>query len=103
VAETSADEQLLPHSQCPADLQSNICLDAGKIPLTQGKAGSSWDVAQLVTFLCSHGARHITGSQVPNDCFEPLLKELIDVALTHKISLCYSQMWIDGGESLLAG
>jgi NAD(P)-dependent dehydrogenase (short-subunit alcohol dehydrogenase family) len=35
----------------------------GKIPLTRGKAGSSWDVAQLVTFLCSHGARHITGSQ----------------------------------------
>jgi NAD(P)-dependent dehydrogenase (short-subunit alcohol dehydrogenase family) len=47
----------------------------GKIPLTDGKPGTSDDVANLVAFLASDAARHITGTEV----------------------------WIDGAESLLMG
>jgi NAD(P)-dependent dehydrogenase (short-subunit alcohol dehydrogenase family) len=47
----------------------------GKIPLTDGKPGSSEQVAQLVLFLASDASSHITGTE----------------------------MWIDGGESLLMG
>lgn len=47
----------------------------GEVPLTGGKPGSSFDVADLVLFLSSDRARHITGTPV----------------------------WIDGGESLLIG
>ncbi|WP_084363497.1 SDR family NAD(P)-dependent oxidoreductase [Rhizobium sp. RU36D] len=45
----------------------------GDIPLTQGAAGKAQDVAEVIAFLCSSGARHVTGSPV----------------------------WIDGGQSLL--
>ncbi len=45
----------------------------GKIPLTDGKPGTSEQVAQLVLFLASDASSHITGTE----------------------------MWIDGGESLL--
>lgn len=45
----------------------------GDIPITGGKAGTSEDVAEIVTFLASDRSRHITGSPV----------------------------WIDGGQSLL--
>lgn len=45
----------------------------GEIPLTKGEAGTSDEVAQLVLFLASDRARHITGTPV----------------------------WIDGGQSLL--
>jgi NAD(P)-dependent dehydrogenase (short-subunit alcohol dehydrogenase family) len=45
----------------------------GDIPITGGKAGTSEDVAEIVVFLASDNARHITGSPV----------------------------WIDGGQSLL--
>lgn len=47
----------------------------GKIPLTDGKPGTSQQVAQLVLFLASEASSHITGTEV----------------------------WIDGGESLLKG
>jgi NAD(P)-dependent dehydrogenase (short-subunit alcohol dehydrogenase family) len=47
----------------------------GAIPLTDGKPGSSEQVAQLVLFLASDAASHITGSEI----------------------------WIDGGQSLLQG
>lgn len=47
----------------------------GKIPLTDGKSGTSEQVAQLVLFLASDASSHITGTEV----------------------------WIDGGESLLKG
>lgn len=47
----------------------------GQIPLTDGQAGSSFDVAELVLFLVSERSRHITGTPV----------------------------WIDGGQSLLIG
>lgn len=45
----------------------------GKVPLTKGKPGSSEEVAELVAFLASDRAAHITGTPV----------------------------WIDGGQSLL--
>lgn len=47
----------------------------GEIPLTDGKPGSSEQVAQLVLFLASDASSHITGTEV----------------------------WIDGGQSLLQG
>jgi NAD(P)-dependent dehydrogenase (short-subunit alcohol dehydrogenase family) len=47
----------------------------GAIPLTDGKPGSSDQVAQLVLFLASDAASHITGTEI----------------------------WIDGGGSLLVG
>jgi NAD(P)-dependent dehydrogenase (short-subunit alcohol dehydrogenase family) len=47
----------------------------GRIPLTDGKPGTSDQVAQLVLFLASDASSHITGTEV----------------------------WIDGGESLLQG
>lgn len=47
----------------------------GQIPLTDGKPGTSEQVAQLVLFLASDASRHITGTEI----------------------------WIDGGQSLLVG
>lgn len=47
----------------------------GTVPLTHGKAGKADEVAQLMLFLASRAARHITGTEI----------------------------WIDGGESLLMG
>ncbi|HEX7021557.1 MAG TPA: SDR family NAD(P)-dependent oxidoreductase, partial [Trueperaceae bacterium] len=47
----------------------------GEIPLTDGKPGTAEEVAQLVLFLASDASRHITGTEV----------------------------WIDGGQSLLQG
>jgi NAD(P)-dependent dehydrogenase (short-subunit alcohol dehydrogenase family) len=48
---------------------------AGDIPLTDGKSGTAEEVAELVLFLASDRARHITGTPV----------------------------WIDGAQSLLLG
>jgi NAD(P)-dependent dehydrogenase (short-subunit alcohol dehydrogenase family) len=48
---------------------------AGQIPLTDGKPGTSDQVADLMLFLASDAARHVTGTEV----------------------------WIDGGQSLLLG
>jgi NAD(P)-dependent dehydrogenase (short-subunit alcohol dehydrogenase family) len=48
---------------------------AGRIPLTGGKPGSAEQVAKLVLFLASDASDHITGTE----------------------------MWIDGGESLMQG
>jgi NAD(P)-dependent dehydrogenase (short-subunit alcohol dehydrogenase family) len=47
----------------------------GSIPLTRGRSGKAEQVAELVLFLCSERASHITGTEV----------------------------WIDGGQSLLEG
>lgn len=48
---------------------------AGQIPLTDGEPGTSEQVAQLVLFLASDASNHITGTEI----------------------------WIDGGQSLLQG
>jgi NAD(P)-dependent dehydrogenase (short-subunit alcohol dehydrogenase family) len=48
---------------------------AGAIPLTDGRPGTAEQVAELMLFLASDGASHITGTEI----------------------------WIDGGESLLQG
>jgi NAD(P)-dependent dehydrogenase (short-subunit alcohol dehydrogenase family) len=50
-------------------------LPEGEIPLTKGKPGTSEQVADLIFFLSSDASSHITGTEV----------------------------WIDGGESLLRG
>jgi NAD(P)-dependent dehydrogenase (short-subunit alcohol dehydrogenase family) len=47
----------------------------GRIPLTDGKSGTSEQVAQLVLFLASDASSHISGTEI----------------------------WIDGAESLLQG
>lgn len=45
----------------------------GTVPLTNGKSGTSQDVADLVLFLASDRARHITGSPVWIDGSQSLL------------------------------
>jgi NAD(P)-dependent dehydrogenase (short-subunit alcohol dehydrogenase family) len=55
------------------EIQEPVEFPEGKIPLTDGKSGTSEQVAQLVLFLASDASSHITGTE----------------------------MWIDGGESLL--
>ena len=47
----------------------------GAIPLTDGQSGTSEQVAQLVLFLAADASSHITGTEI----------------------------WIDGGQSLLQG
>ena len=55
--------------------QEPVEFPAGKIPLTDGKPGTAAQVAELVLFLASDASSHITGTE----------------------------LWIDGGESLLVG
>jgi NAD(P)-dependent dehydrogenase (short-subunit alcohol dehydrogenase family) len=54
-------------------IQEPVEFPEGHIPLTDGKSGTSEQVAQLVFFLASDASSHITGTEI----------------------------WIDGGESLL--
>lgn len=56
-------------------VQGQVEFPRGRIPLTRGQPGSPEQVAQLVLFLASDAASHITGTEV----------------------------WIDGAESLLQG
>ncbi|MBF2067021.1 MAG: SDR family oxidoreductase [Calothrix sp. C42_A2020_038] len=56
-------------------VQEPVVFPEGKIPLTDGEPGTSEQVAQLVLFLASDASNLITGTEV----------------------------WIDGGESLLKG
>ncbi len=46
----------------------------GKIPLTDGKSGTSEQVAQLVLFLASDASSHISGTEIWRDGTESLLK-----------------------------
>lgn len=46
----------------------------GDIPLTHGKAGRAKDVADVITFLASDAARHVTGSLVYVDGAQSLLR-----------------------------
>jgi NAD(P)-dependent dehydrogenase (short-subunit alcohol dehydrogenase family) len=56
-------------------IKEPVIYPEGKIPLTDGKPGSSEQVAELVLFLASDASSHITGTEI----------------------------WIDGGETLLQG
>jgi NAD(P)-dependent dehydrogenase (short-subunit alcohol dehydrogenase family) len=70
--ETNIDENTerrdLEHIQEPVEFPE------GKIPLTDGKPGTSEQVAQLVFFLASDASTHITGTEVWIDGAESLLK-----------------------------
>jgi NAD(P)-dependent dehydrogenase (short-subunit alcohol dehydrogenase family) len=67
--ESSTDRQDLEAVKEPVEFPE------GEIPLTDGKPGTSEQVAQLVLFLASDASSHITGTEI----------------------------WIDGGQSLLQG
>ena len=67
--EASTDRQALE------TFSQMVTYPSGSIPLTGGRPGRAEDVAELVTFLLSDAAAHITGTEV----------------------------WIDGAESLLVG
>ena len=59
------------------DLQGTrypVKFPAGKVPLTHGEPGTAEDVAQLVTFLLSPQAGHITGTEVFIDGAQSLLQ-----------------------------
>ncbi|MFC0399394.1 SDR family oxidoreductase [Paraburkholderia rhizosphaerae] len=71
--DTDIDENTQVRSADEASEQAQY--PAGKIPLTDGKAGSGDDIADMVVYLSSERARFITGTPV----------------------------WIDGGQSLLVG
>ena len=58
-----------------ADLAAAVEYPEGTVPLTHGQVGAPEEVAQLMLFLASDAAKHITGTEI----------------------------WIDGGESLLMG
>jgi hypothetical protein len=64
-----------PSRAIPSGRRSRPNTRPGKIPMTGDKPGKAEDVAELVLFLASERARHITDSPV----------------------------WIDGGQSLLVG
>ncbi len=57
------------------DVRLDVEIEHGGMPLTGGEPGTSEEVAELVLFLASDKARHITGTE----------------------------MWIDGAESLIRG
>lgn len=69
--ETEIDENTRPKNAGKAEFP--VEMPEGEVPLTGGKPGSSFDVADLALFLASDRAKHITGTPV----------------------------WIDGGESLV--
>lgn len=70
---TSIDEKTVRRDM--DDIGMPVEFPEGEIPLTCGKPGTAEEVAQLVLFLASDASRHITGTEV----------------------------WIDGGQSLLQG
>ena len=75
---------------CPGAIESNIGdstqtrdlehikepveFPEGKIPLTDGKPGTSEQVAQLVLFLASDASSHISGTPIWIDGAESLIK-----------------------------
>jgi NAD(P)-dependent dehydrogenase (short-subunit alcohol dehydrogenase family) len=64
----NTDRRNLEHISEPVEFPE------GKIPLTDGKPGTSEQVAQLVMFLASDLSSHITGTEVWIDGAESLLK-----------------------------
>lgn len=71
--ETEIDENT--EKRGSENLGKRVEYPEGTIPLTDGKPGTSEQVAQLVLFLASDASNHITGTEI----------------------------WIDGGQSLLQG
>lgn len=55
-------------------IRTPVTFPKGEIPLTQGKPGSSEQVADLVAFLASDAASHITGAEVFIDGAQSLLQ-----------------------------
>jgi NAD(P)-dependent dehydrogenase (short-subunit alcohol dehydrogenase family) len=55
-------------------IQTPVEFPKGKIPLNDGKPGTSEQVAQLVLFLVSDAASHISGTEIWIDGTESLLK-----------------------------
>lgn len=64
----STEQRDLEHVQEPVEFPE------GKIPLTDGKPGTSEQVAQLVLFLASDASSHISGTEIWIDGAESLLK-----------------------------
>lgn len=56
------------------EIKEPVEFPEGKIPLTDGKPGTSEQVAQLVLFLASEASSHITGTEIWIDGAESLLK-----------------------------
>lgn len=56
------------------EIREPVEFPEGKIPLTDGEPGSAEQVAQLVLFLASDAASHITGTELWIDGAESLLK-----------------------------
>ena len=70
--ETNIDESTTKRSQEVAE--EPVEFPEGEIPLTDGEPGTSEEVADLVAFLLSDRARHISGTPVWIDGAESLLK-----------------------------
>jgi NAD(P)-dependent dehydrogenase (short-subunit alcohol dehydrogenase family) len=70
--ETNIDKSTTKRSQEVAG--EPVEFPEGEIPLTDGEPGTSEDVAELVAFLLSDRARHISGTPVWIDGAESLLK-----------------------------
>lgn len=64
----SSEQRNLEHIREPVEFPE------GKIPLTDGKPGTSEQVAQLVLFLASDASIHISGTEIWIDGTESLLK-----------------------------
>jgi NAD(P)-dependent dehydrogenase (short-subunit alcohol dehydrogenase family) len=64
----NTDRRHLEHLRLPVEFPG------GQVPLTQGKPGTANQVAELVTFLVSDAASHITGTEVFIDGAQSLLQ-----------------------------
>jgi NAD(P)-dependent dehydrogenase (short-subunit alcohol dehydrogenase family) len=85
-----AKHRIRVNTVCPGSIETNIhentteqdlerarepvVFPEGHIPLTDGKPGTSGQVAELIWFLCSDIASHISGAEVFIDGAESLLK-----------------------------
>jgi NAD(P)-dependent dehydrogenase (short-subunit alcohol dehydrogenase family) len=85
-----AKHRIRVNTVCPGAIETNIdenterrglesarepvVYPAGKIPLTDGKPGTAGQVAELIWFLCSGIATHISGAEVFIDGAESLLQ-----------------------------
>ena len=66
--EESTEKRHLEKAQEPVEFP------AGEIPLTDGRKGTSEDVAELMYFLASDASRHVTGTEVFIDGAQSLLR-----------------------------